>query len=113
MRESRKDPGKLPSDTTVNPQHQQSSSKNVRSVHVSAVSILPDSCEESDMSENGPGDKPQPSNKFKHFKKWFCHKYLNESPTMAEDKCGGVKAVSFPSVLVAPIKQSTSSKNSH
>ena len=37
FRESRRDPGKLPSDTTINSQHQQSSSKNIRGIHISAV----------------------------------------------------------------------------
>ncbi|XP_022031063.2 uncharacterized protein LOC110932004 [Helianthus annuus] len=32
--------GKLPSDTTVNPKHQSSSTGNVRNVHISAVSLL-------------------------------------------------------------------------
>ncbi|XP_022024152.1 uncharacterized protein LOC110924457 [Helianthus annuus] len=33
--------GKLPSDTTMNPKHQSSSTDNVRNVHISAVSLLP------------------------------------------------------------------------
>ncbi|KAJ0476455.1 putative transcription factor interactor and regulator CCHC(Zn) family [Helianthus annuus] len=39
----RRDPGKLPSTTTVNPAHQSSSLKNGRNVHINAVSILPTS----------------------------------------------------------------------
>ena len=37
---SKRDPGKLPSDTTINPQHQQSSSRNSRNVQINQVSIL-------------------------------------------------------------------------
>ncbi|XP_022014148.1 uncharacterized protein LOC110913634 [Helianthus annuus] len=37
----RRDPGKLPSTTTVNPAHQSSSSKNGRNVHINAVSVRP------------------------------------------------------------------------
>ncbi|XP_022040270.1 uncharacterized protein LOC110942814 [Helianthus annuus] len=37
----RKDPGKLPSTTTVNPAHQSSSLKNGRNVHINAVSVSP------------------------------------------------------------------------
>ncbi|XP_022041539.1 uncharacterized protein LOC110944133 [Helianthus annuus] len=37
----RRDPGKLPSTTTVNPAHQSSSSTNGRNVHINAVSTLP------------------------------------------------------------------------
>ena len=37
---SKRDPGKLPSDTTINPQHQQSSSRNARNVQINQVSIL-------------------------------------------------------------------------
>ena len=106
FRESRRDPGKLPSDTTINPQHQQSSSKNTRGIHISVVSNSSDSCEENDKNENEPGDKSQTSNKVNLFKKGF----LNESPTVAEDKCGSVKAIPLSSVLVVPIKQSMSSK---
>ncbi|KAJ0857449.1 putative transcription factor interactor and regulator CCHC(Zn) family [Helianthus annuus] len=39
----RRDPGKLPSTTTVNPAHQSSSLKNVRNVHINAVSIIQNS----------------------------------------------------------------------
>ncbi|XP_021986493.1 uncharacterized protein LOC110882912 [Helianthus annuus] len=39
----RRDPGKLPSTTTVNPAHQSSSTKNGRNVHINAVSIFPNS----------------------------------------------------------------------
>ncbi|XP_035834232.1 uncharacterized protein LOC118482712 [Helianthus annuus] len=37
----RRDPGKLPSTTTVNPTHQSSSLKNGRNVHINAVSVRP------------------------------------------------------------------------
>ncbi|XP_021980238.1 uncharacterized protein LOC110876374 [Helianthus annuus] len=37
----RRDPGKLPSTTTVNPAHQSSSLKNGRNVHINAVSVRP------------------------------------------------------------------------
>ncbi|XP_022014786.1 uncharacterized protein LOC110914291 [Helianthus annuus] len=40
MAQMRGSMGKLPSDTTVNPKHQSSSTGNVRNVHISAVSIL-------------------------------------------------------------------------
>ncbi|XP_022041384.1 uncharacterized protein LOC110943962 [Helianthus annuus] len=39
----RRDPGKLPSNTTVNLAHQSSSSKNGRNVHINVVSVLPTS----------------------------------------------------------------------
>ncbi|XP_021974488.1 uncharacterized protein LOC110869553 [Helianthus annuus] len=40
MAQMRGSMGKLPSDTTVNPKHQSSSTGNVRNVHISAVSLL-------------------------------------------------------------------------
>nr|XP_043612451.1 uncharacterized protein LOC122584311 [Erigeron canadensis] len=36
----RKDPGKLPSDTKINPQHQSSGSKNIKNVEINNVSTL-------------------------------------------------------------------------
>ncbi|KAJ0456881.1 putative aspartic peptidase domain superfamily [Helianthus annuus] len=50
----RRDPGKLPSTTTVNPAHQSSSLKNGKIVHINAVSILP-------TSEIGSGTITPPS----------------------------------------------------
>jgi hypothetical protein len=48
---SKRDPGKLPSDTMLNPQHHTSSSKNTRSIHIGATSIVEDGEEDEDNED--------------------------------------------------------------
>ncbi|KAD5508875.1 hypothetical protein E3N88_16578 [Mikania micrantha] len=59
MSEMKNGNGRLPSDTTINPQHQSSSSKN-RNMHISAVSTLEDMDEEEENCKSAVQEETPP-----------------------------------------------------
>jgi hypothetical protein len=91
--------GKLPSDTTINPQHQASSSRNNQSVHINAVSFIlndkvvgnettpPQQFVDGVVEEVDSDDEQEEENisqnnfEVKNYKKSFCEKCLNEMTT--------------------------------